>query len=172
MPSMCRTRLLFTLAMLACAPAQADFSGRVVAVPDGDTLDILCEGRATRVRIAGIDAPELLQRHGARAQSYLATLALNKQAMVEERGMDRNGYTVARVQVYGTDVGLRLISSGMAWHLKGQGRIQNQTPEEASIYAVAESRARQRHAGLWQDLNPLPPWEWRQLQQRIEPGGS
>lgn len=165
-----RTRLLLMLAMLACTPAQADFSGRVLAVPDGDTLDIQHEGRATRVRIAGIDAPELLQRHGARAQSYLATLALNKQAMVEERGMDRNGYTVARVQVYGTDVGLRLLNSGMAWHLKGQGRMQNQTPEESSIYAVAEARAKKHRAGLWQDLNPLPPWEWRLLQQRIEPG--
>ncbi len=160
-------RLLCILAALACAPARADFSGRVVGVVDGDTLDVLHEGRAVRVRIAGIDAPERLQRHGARAQGQLAAMALNKEARVEERGLDRSGYTVARVQVHGTDLGLRLIHAGLAWHLKG---AQEQTPEEAGIYAVAEAQARKRRAGLWQDLNPMPPWEWRLLQQRIEPG--
>lgn len=161
-------RLLALAALLACTPVQADFSGRVVGVVDGDTLDVLYEGRALRIRIAGIDAPELLQRHGARAQSQLATLVLNKEARVQERGLDRSGHTVARVQVYGTDVGLRLINAGLAWHLKGT--LQELSPEEASIYAVAEGQAKRRRAGLWQDLNPLPPWEWRQLQQRVEPG--
>lgn len=39
--------------------ASADFSGRIVRVLDGDTVEILEPGnQLTRIRLAGIDAPE------------------------------------------------------------------------------------------------------------------
>ena len=42
--------------------ASADISGRIVRVLDGDTVEILDPGnRLTRVRLAGIDAPEKSQ---------------------------------------------------------------------------------------------------------------
>jgi hypothetical protein len=42
------------------------------------------------------------------------------------------------------------------------GRFENeQTPEERGRYAFAEDEARARRAGLWQDKQPVPPWEWR-----------
>ena len=36
----------------------SDFTGRVVAATDGDTIHVLREGREGRVRLDGIDAPE------------------------------------------------------------------------------------------------------------------
>lgn len=42
--------------------ASADISGRIVRVLDGDTVEVLETGnRLTRVRLAGIDAPEKSQ---------------------------------------------------------------------------------------------------------------
>jgi endonuclease YncB( thermonuclease family) len=38
--------------------AFADFAGKVVAVKDGDTLQVMKEGVAVRVRLYGIDCPE------------------------------------------------------------------------------------------------------------------
>jgi endonuclease YncB( thermonuclease family) len=54
-----RTPFLLLAAMLlptiVCA---ADFSGRVVGVIDGDTLEVLHHNKAERIRLSGIDCPE------------------------------------------------------------------------------------------------------------------
>ena len=34
------------------------FTGKVVGISDGDTLSVLREGRAVKVRLYGVDAPE------------------------------------------------------------------------------------------------------------------
>lgn len=47
------------LLLVVTFPASADISGRIVRVLDGDTVEVLETGnRLTRVRLAGIDAPE------------------------------------------------------------------------------------------------------------------
>jgi len=49
--------------------ASADISGRIVRVLDGDTVEVLETGnRLTRVRLAGIDAPEKSQPFGQRSR--------------------------------------------------------------------------------------------------------
>jgi endonuclease YncB( thermonuclease family) len=59
-----RHTLLVVLAVLFCAlPAAAQepgqtITGEVVAVKDGDTIDVMYGGRAVTVRLHGIDAPE------------------------------------------------------------------------------------------------------------------
>jgi endonuclease YncB( thermonuclease family) len=54
-----RTAFLLLAALLittiACA---ADFSGPVVSVLDGDTIEILHHTRAERIRLNGIECPE------------------------------------------------------------------------------------------------------------------
>ena len=54
---------------------------------------------------------------------------------------------------------LAQLTVGLAWHYK---RFENeQTPEERGRYSFAEDEARVRRAGLWQEKNRVPPWEWR-----------
>ena len=50
---------LFAAFLLAFAlgTAHADFAGVVVAVLDGDTVDVLVDRQPVRVRLAEIDAP-------------------------------------------------------------------------------------------------------------------
>jgi endonuclease YncB( thermonuclease family) len=56
--------LLVTLAFLGDAwfivqPClAADFTGRVVGIIDGDTLEVLHNNRAERIRLSGIDCPK------------------------------------------------------------------------------------------------------------------
>lgn len=142
------------------AVAQAGLVGRVVGVSDGDTLTVLDDAkRQHKMRLSGIDAPESGQAFGNRSKQSLSDCAFGKHATVIGDKTDRYGRTVARVMVGAVDCNLRQIELGMAWHYK---KYENeQPPAERSAYAAAELTARAQKRGLWSDLNPMPPWDWR-----------
>ena len=54
----------FLLLAIAGAAQAAEFSAKVIAVLDGDTLLVLRGGSRIKVRLADIDAPEKDQPHG------------------------------------------------------------------------------------------------------------
>ena len=65
-PKHCALLLAFLLLTLsyAAGPAAAQepgtsFTGKVVVVKDGDTVDVLRYSRAVTVRLHGVDAPEM-----------------------------------------------------------------------------------------------------------------
>jgi endonuclease YncB( thermonuclease family) len=70
----------------------APFTGRVWVV-DGDTVKV---GKH-RVRLFGMDAPEMDQRGGAKAKSNLIRLAGGAEVRVEPLTMDCYGRVVAKV---------------------------------------------------------------------------
>lgn len=148
---------------LACFPvaAQAErLSGRVVGIQDGDTLTLLDSNRREqRVRLAGIDAPEARQRYGQAARRALSTEAFGKEVTANCPKTDKYGRKVCVVTVGGRDVGLALLEAGAAWHFKAFA--QEQSAWDRLRYSRAEEDARRRRAGLWEDPEALPPWEWR-----------
>ena len=52
--------------------------GYVVKVSDGDSFFMKQNGKKIRVRMYGIDAPELKQKHGKESKKYLEELILGK----------------------------------------------------------------------------------------------
>lgn len=54
----------------------ADFTGPVVSVLDGDTIEVLHNNRAERIRLNGIDCPEKGQAYGKRAKQAASELAV------------------------------------------------------------------------------------------------
>lgn len=58
---------VFSLALLIPSFVNADFSGRVVSIADGDTLTVLVERQQVKIRLVEIDAPEKAQAFGNRA---------------------------------------------------------------------------------------------------------
>ena len=65
--------VLFTV--LIAAPAFAgEFSGQVVGVIDGDTIDVLHNGQAERIRLNGIDCPEKGRAYGQKAKHAASAL--------------------------------------------------------------------------------------------------
>jgi endonuclease YncB( thermonuclease family) len=59
--------------------AYANFSGSVVRVLDGDTIEVLHNTRAERIRLNGIDCPEKGQAYGKQAKQAASALVFGKQ---------------------------------------------------------------------------------------------
>ncbi len=139
----------------------------MVAVADGDTITLLDSNRQQhRIRLAGIDAPEKAQPFGQRSKQHLSELAFGKEAKADCYKVDRYDRDVCTVYVGGKDVGLAQLDAGLAWWYRKYAH--EQLPRDRTDYEAAEDRAAADRTGLWQDKNPVPPWEWRR-EHRHEP---
>jgi endonuclease YncB( thermonuclease family) len=150
--------------------AHADFTGKVIAVADGDTITVLRDKEQLKIRLFGIDAPEKGQAFGNVAKQRMSDLVFDKEVRVDDRKKDKYGRTIGRVWVASTecqesdcpktlDAGMALLTLGLAWHYKKYEKEQPE--EEREQYSFAETEARAKRAGLWADAEPVPPWEWR-----------
>lgn len=128
---------------------------RVVGVQDGDTLTCLDEAnQQQRVRLAGVDAPEIGQAYGKEAREALAGLVFGKTIEVYDQGRDDAGRWLARVVVDGSDVGPRMVASGAAWYDASTSGDQT--------LAALQGQAQSQSLGLWAAASPTPPWTYRQ----------
>ena len=80
-------RLLFLLTLLIvlsiCLSAHAvDFTGQVVGIIDGDTIEVMHLGKAERVKLYGVDCPEIGQPFGEKAKQYTTTHTFRKTVQV------------------------------------------------------------------------------------------
>lgn len=145
--------LITTLALATQAWA---FTGIVSSVHDGDTVTV---GR-TRIRLNGIDAPELDQPGGKASRDYLAGLVLGRSVEIIPKDMDTYGRTVAVILLPdGRSVNSAMVAAGQAWVYRHYCR---------SCYGMRaeESLARLKGLGLWSESRPIPPWVWRKNQRR------
>ena len=139
--------VLVALGLSAAASAQPrDLVGRtfdatVVRVADGDSIEIVRPGTRDRlrVRLEGVDAPELGEVFSRDAQGFLRQLVLDRRVSVSGRDVDRYGRLVARVSVAGQDASLELLKQGLAC----------QRFATDAVLAAAESRARRAGVGFW-----------------------
>lgn len=93
------TRLLLTSFVFLLFPYSsfADFSGPVVSVLDGDTIEVLHNTGAERIRLNGIDCPEKGQAYGQRAKQAASELVYAKEVTLQTYGLDKYGRTIADV---------------------------------------------------------------------------
>ncbi|MCC3535596.1 MAG: thermonuclease family protein [Microcoleus sp. PH2017_25_DOB_D_A] len=138
------------------------------SVYDGDTFQVRCDGKTSKIRLCGIDAPEVKQPLGIESRDYLRSL-LNKakgEVIVVEMDRDRYGRTVAEV-LFDTPQGEEsvqeeMLTAGMAYHYKQfSGNCHN-----ADVFDTAEEIGRSQKLGVWQ----LPgggqrPWDYRKQNQ-------
>lgn len=146
--------------VLLCAwPAAARESrwlAQVTHVSDGDTVWVQpARGGAVRkVRIDGIDAPEICQVHGAEAREALAGLVQGRTVLVGARRKDEYGRLLARLSLQEHDVGRWMVLQGHAWSYRYR--------HSEGPYAVEEAQAHAQGLGLWQQGRPMPPRVFRQ----------
>lgn len=150
-----RTALAAILLAVSSA-AHADFSGTVVRVVDGDTLDVLVSNRPIRVRLAQIDAPERAQAYGARARQALSSMAFRQVVTVVDAGADQYGRELGTIFVSGQNVNAAMVGQGMAW------AYRRYLVDRSLIQLEAQARAARR--GLWGDPAPVAPWLFRRAQ--------
>ena len=146
---------MMVAAAVAAVAGAATLEGRVVKVADGDTITVLDAAKVQhKVRLDKIDAPEKKQAFGNAARKHLASFVADKSVKVDWSKKDRYGRVLGTVRGEGgEDLNLRMVKDGYAWHYKHY----DQTP----AYAEAEREARTAKRGLWQEKNPVPPWEFR-----------
>lgn len=131
-------------------------SGKVVAVLDGNTLEVFTsENETYKILLYGIDCPELGQEFGERAKMFLEKLVLNKSVNAEIQGKDRWGNRLAVVLIDGKDPREELLQEGLAW-------TAERNPIET--FESIKEKAKQKGKGLWKDQEPTPPWIYRRQQ--------
>lgn len=131
-----------------------------MAVADGDTITVLDSSDTQhRVRLAAIDAPESHQAFGEQSRQSLSGMIFGKDVRVSYQKIDQYGRIVGQVLLDDRDINLAQVKAGMAWHYKYH---QNeQTPADRDVYARAEDEAHAARRGLWQDPNPVEPYQFR-----------
>ena len=150
--------LIVSLLVMSIALNAQTLQGRVVRVADGDTITILDSTNSqNKVRLNKIDAPEKSQAFGEVSRKHLASMVASKNVQVEWTKKDKYGRILGDISIGTTNVNLRMVQDGLAWHYK---HFDN-TP----TYAKAEDEARAKKIGLWKDANPIPPWEFRKMKK-------
>ena len=131
-----------------------EFSGEIVNVVDGDTLDVLVANALLRVRLDGIDCPEKNQAFGQSARTFTIDMSLHKIVTVLVKGKGKYGRTLGEVVLAdGHILNRELVKAGMAWQYK---RFSKDRTLEA-----LESEAHSKRVGLWADSDPVAPWDYR-----------
>src|SRR2546428_9936275 len=93
-----------------------EFSGKVVRVIEGDTLEVIHKGVAERVRLNGIDFPERGQAYGSHAKKFTSQRVFGKQVTVKTYGLDKGRRTMGEVILPGgMSLNRELVKAGLAW---------------------------------------------------------
>ena len=138
-----------------------EFQGRVVAIIDGDTVEVMHDGRAERIRLNGIDAPEHRQAFGRRAQDFLGEMIFKQNLRVVMRSKDRYGRTVADLFLGTKNVNQEMVRAGMAWWFR------RYAPRDMVLRDL-EERAREAGLGLWADPDATAPWNFRKPTAKLQ----
>ena len=154
------TRLSLCALLLLCPAVASAWPGVVLSVHDGDTVTIAPAGDAgcpMRIRLYGIDAPELEQDGGIASRDHLHGL-LPQGAAVEviPKGEDRYGRTVALIARDGHVVNSGMVADGQAWVFTKYCR-----DAMCKRWHEAQKDAARRKTGIWKARRPVAPWKWR-----------
>ena len=154
----CRLLICIGLFCISGLAHTAEFSAKVIAVSDGDTLLVKRDGHPVKLRLAEIDAPEQAQPYGIASQKSLAEMVMGKQVNVVSRAVDDYGRTVATVNIGDLNVNYEQVRRGMAW-------------EYSRFHSNRELVALQREAqlakrGLWAGVEIIEPAQWRKQHPR------
>jgi endonuclease YncB( thermonuclease family) len=135
-------------------------TARVTRVSDGDTLTVVDQrGREYRVRLTGIDAPELGQPFSQVSRSHLSRLVGAQPVRVTWEKMDRYDRLLAFVSRDGLNLNLAQVEAGLAWFYRA---YEQELPQaERRRFDRVEAEARTARRGLWKDASPVPPWDYR-----------
>ena len=157
---------LITIGWTAHVSAETFFDARVVAVVDGDTIEVLAGQERKKIRLAGIDTPERGQPWAGQAKAALSARVFGRDVRINEVAVDRYGRTVGEVYADDVCVGCELVREGHAW-------VYRQfTQDRVLLDLEAEARAEGR--GLWAlpESQRVPPWEWRRARRDSHPAAS
>ncbi|MFZ3121948.1 MAG: thermonuclease family protein [Thermodesulfovibrionales bacterium] len=128
---------------------------RVIKAHDGDTVSVILNGRKEKVRLIGIDAPEIKQRPwGTRARKHLEKMltASNRTVILEFDVERRDKYGRLLCYVYSTDknmINLQMLKHGYAVLLTIPPNVRH-----VDEFRKAQHNAREQKLGIWGSSTP------------------
>jgi len=154
--------LFFSLSLTACE--NFNFSdtheGKVVKVLDGDSLNIIQQGKEVRIRLAEIDAPEHGQPFWKQSRKALDRYVSGKNVLVEEFDRDQYGRIVGHVYINDIWVNGELVHQGYAY-------VYERYAVSKKLYKY-QSAAKKNKIGIWElpENQRVKPWDWRKKNKK------
>lgn len=152
-----RLRFRCSLLFLPFAAAfAADHFVQVLEVLEGDTMIVRLDGRRTKVRLYGVDSPDKGQNYFKEARDFTTKLALEQYGLIRSYGEDHKG--VLRIEFVfkdGKNLNRKVVGAGWGWWT-------DRYDEATFDLKVLENEAKFYRHGLWKDMHPIPPWDYRE----------
>jgi endonuclease YncB( thermonuclease family) len=126
---------------MAIAPS-AWATSFAVRVFDGDNITLVDRGIKTKVHLACIDAPELLQEEGQHARKVLENLLKDEEVLIRVFKKDKFGRYNAEVLAGGQNVNQVMVSLGLAHY----DRLQD---KDCHGYEEIQLQAQSDRLGVW-----------------------
>ena len=152
--------LILSILFLSFNCISQNINGKVVAITDGDTFKLLTQDSIVhRIRIANIDCPERKQPYSKKATQFTSKAIFGKQIKVNVLNTDRYGRLIG-VVIYNDTLNLNyeLVKNGMAWHYLAYSK-------DKKLDSI-ETYAKTNCLGLWNEENPIAPWDWRKRKKK------
>ena len=136
----------------------ADFQAKVIHITDGDTLTIMIEAnkRGIVIHLGAIDCPEIAQAYGNQAKQFTWDLVHGQRVTIN--AYDHDGRHLFDVILEdGRRLSQELVKAGLAWW-------NFKISDEAQL-GILEGIAKMAKVGLWNEQNPIPPWDFRKAKR-------
>jgi endonuclease YncB( thermonuclease family) len=147
------------IALIILAFVSPPFEATVTDVHDGDTITVRTD-ETIKIRINGIDAPELKQPFGQASKKAMSGLVFGKTVTVRPNKKDRYGRLLARVEIGGKDTSLTMVETGMAhWY--------EQYAKRDYELQSAQTKAKTAKIGIWSNPDTIAPWEYRKKKKAV-----
>ena len=144
---------LFFLMLSAICPAD-ELYGKVVWIYNGDTFKLKTDNGIFKVKLYGVDAPEDGQTFAPQSKQKLTELIDGKSVSVTQTGIDSHTRVVGIVSNNGECINQKMLEEGMGWWAR---HLAPKSP----MFQRAEETAREAKKGLWQETDPIAPWDWK-----------
>jgi len=137
-----------------------DYYVTVLKIVDGDTfIGLTIDSRKVLFRLQGIDSPEKDQPFSEKSKKKLKKLIKGKVIGIKVQENSKDGRSMVRAYTpKGKDVSAEMLKSGLAWHFR---KYDNST-----IYSQLENEARKNRTGIWSEVNPISPWDFRKTSKK------
>lgn len=146
------TKILILISLFSASLSATILEGKVVKISDGDTIVVLDKSKTQhRVRLFGIDAPELKQDYGRKAKDHLTALVATKLVKVVYFSKDKYKRILGIVFLNGIDINAQMVKDGFAWAFV----------KYSNRYIKEQDYAKENKIGLWNGRQIIAPWDFR-----------
>lgn len=143
---------------------EKELTGKVSKVIDGDTIELLAKTSKEnpynhitklKIRLYGIDAPELKQAYGKEAKEFLSALVLKQEISLIIENKDKYDRFVGTLFLKGQDINKEMVKNGYAHAYESFSKK----------YLAEQADAKMFKLGLWQDEKAVKPSEFRKMKE-------